>query len=252
MTAKTELELERRLPLLEEAEVLEDDDDKEELYYFYDDDNNYLELRHQRGDMPNKENSDLKRYLTDLLVWYYRGQEVVVYEEFNFYQTADPQEKPLYPDIAILKNQLHREGTSSYQIGVTGPAPDVTIELISKKTRQIDLKKKPIRYAAWGVKEYFVYDPRPRKRINKTPRLWGWRLPINGNRFEVLEPGANGWIWSEQLDSWLGPDGINLRLYDGEKNVRLTEAQTLQREADNLQLEVAQLREKLRRFESNQ
>ncbi len=38
-----------------------------------------------------------------------------------------------------------------------------------------------------------------------------------------------GWLWSEQLDSWLVPDGSYLRLYDREGQIRLTgeEAQTI-------------------------
>lgn len=242
MTARTDLELED--PILDLA-----DEDEEELYYFYDDDENYWKLRQKRDDMPSKEHSELKRYLMEVLIWYYRSQICTIYEEFNFYQTSEAGEEPLYPDIAVLKGYTHQEGATSYRLEVTGPAPDVVIEIVSNKTRATDLnqKKKPTWYAQCGVKEYFAYDPRPRKRKTKTPRLWGWRL--DGKVFQKLEPDENGWLWSEQLDSWLAPDGAYMRLYDRDKNLRLNEAEAEKQANKVLQREVDFLKERLRQLE---
>lgn len=231
MTAKTELKLENYVPDLAE---LDEAAAYNGIYRYYDDDENFDKLRQR--DMPTKEHNDLKRYLIEILLWYYRAQKCTVYDEFHFYETQETMEEPLYPDIAVIKEYLHQEGTSNYELGVTGPTPSLIIELILKKTRAMDVQvdRKPARYANWGVKEYFAYDPRPRKRKHKMPRLWGWRLDTYTKINIALEPDELGRIWSEQLDSWLVPDGEMLRLYDKDGNIRLTRAEYATQRAERL------------------
>ncbi len=81
-----------------------------------------------------------------------------------------------------------------------------------------------------GVRELFAYDPQePPLHRETVGRLFGWRLDTRSGRMVEMTPGKEGWLWSEQLDSWLVPEGIHLRLYDREGQIRLTgeEAQTL-------------------------
>jgi Uma2 family endonuclease len=193
----------------------------DELHYFYDDEANFARLKQR--DMPTREHNALKKYLSDVLEWYYGAVGHEVYDEFNFYTTTDQTEEPLYPDIAVVKNFTHVEGATSYQVNVDCPAPSVIIELVSSKTRTRDISpdKKPQFYAAWGTKEYFAYDPRPRKRKLKMRRLWGWELR-DGVSYE-LKADKQGRLWSNELDSWLVPAGSKLRLYDKDNNLRLTE-----------------------------
>ena len=256
MTAKTDLELET---LLDET-----GEDREELDYFYDDENNYWRLREERDDVPNIKHNDLVDYLKQVLLWLYRFEKYQVNREVNFYETANPNEKPLYPDIFVLKSSEGFPAERGYRLGVDGPPPEVIIEIASQKTIRVDLKEKPARYQAWGVAEYFVYDPRERKRKLKKPRLVGWRMV--GGKYQELEPEANGWLWSEQLDSWLAPDEAYLRLYDADKNLRLTgieavsrreeferaEKEKERREREALQQEMQRLKERLRQLEENQ
>jgi Uma2 family endonuclease len=209
---------------LEDDLLLDDDlEESENVHYFYDDDNNFFKLRQR--DMPTREHNRLAAYLVQVLEWYYRAINAnhEVYSEFNFYTTANQEEEPLYPDIAVVKNYTHVEGLNSHQVNVTCPAPSVVIELISTKTRQRDISpdKKPQFYADWGTKEYFAYDPRPRKRKLKMRRLWGWQLH-DGVPYP-LEADKQGRLWSHELDSWLVPAGTKLRLYDKDNNLRLTE-----------------------------
>jgi Uma2 family endonuclease len=218
MTAQTELDLKDQLLDLDE----EEDD---ETYYYYDDHDNWLELRHKRGDMPGTSHSDLEDYLMQVLFWLFRLEQYGIYRELNFYQTNNPLEKPLYPDLALLKSQK-RSKPLSYRLGTDGPPPELVIEIISTKTRSTDLIRKPKRYQQWGVAEYFAYDPRPRRRKKTEPRLWGWRRN-QGGVFEEIKAQADGRMWSEQLDSWLVPDGENLKLYDQQGNLRLTKAEAL-------------------------
>jgi Uma2 family endonuclease len=249
MTAKTELE--NQILLLDKAE------EAEEIYYFYDIEENYRKLRQERGDMPNAKHNDLVDYLKQVLLWLYRLEKYQVNREINFYETNNPVEEPLYPDIFVVKTTKDFPSERGYRIGLDGPAPEVIIEIVSKKTASVDLEEKPKRYEAWGVAEYFVYDPRPRKRNTKKPRLSGWRL-VNG-KYQVLQGDELGRIWSQELDSWLVPEGEVVRLYDKDWNPRLTKAEAeekekeaaLQREAA-LRQQLEQMAEKLRQLERQQ
>jgi Uma2 family endonuclease len=219
----------------ESLELLENDllvelEDDEQIYYFYDYGDNFEKLKQR--DMPTREHNSLKAYLIEVLSWQYNQADYEIYDEFNFYTTTNQEEEPLYPDIAVVKNFTHVEGATSYHVNVTCPAPSIIIELISTKTRTRDIAsdQKPQFYANWGTKEYFAYDPRPRKRKLKMRRLWGWQLR-DGVPYE-MKPDKQGRLWSNELDSWLVPAGAKLRLYDKDNNLRLTELEFRRREAE--------------------
>jgi hypothetical protein len=121
------------------------------------------------------------------------------------------------------------------------------IEIASEETWKNDRKKKPALYGGMGVLEYFLYDPNtPPCWKRPKSRLLGWRWDTVSQKMRRLVPNKRGRIWSEQLDSWLMPDGSYLRLYDRHNQLRLTgeEAQALRAEAEAHK--VAILAEKLR------
>ncbi len=79
----------------------------------------------------------------------------------------------------------------------------------------------------------------------------GWRY--EANRIIELEPDERGWLWSEELESWLVADGSFLRLYDRDGQKRLTEGealetarQTAENRAEALERQVAELERQLR------
>lgn len=161
-------------------------------------------------------------YLKAVLTWLFRGQTCAIYDNLNFYQTIEPMEYPVAPDLAVIKGVEFRHG-KSWAVGRTGPAPQVVFEILSEETWKKDLREKPDKYASMGVQEYFAYDPNePPLRRNTSTRLRGWRL--DARRKEMVEIAANetGWLWSEHLESWLVPDQTYLRLYDREHKMRLT------------------------------
>jgi len=202
----------------------------------------------------NSVHLDLMIYLLLVLRWLFHEQRCAVYGNLNFYQTSDPQENPVVPDVAVIKGVEYQD-RQSWSIGRTGPAPQVVFEIASPKTWLLnDLQEKPRRYARMGVQEYFAYDPNERPILKERPqRLFGWRLdPLRGEMREMpLRP--DGSLWSIHLKSFLVPDGKYLRLYDQQGNMRLTkeEAETNRAEAEANRAEaeakrVAALAEKLR------
>ncbi len=216
MTARTNLEMQIDQLILEQAEQAEPP------RHFYDVEENFWQLREELGDMPDPTHNLLVDYLLQILRFFYRLNRFVIEREIKIYGTGQYKEKPLYPDVFVLKTR-EELSEGSYQIGADGPAPEVVIEVISKNKPSNDLIKKPPRYEAWGIAEYFAYDPRERKIESHAPRLYGWRL-VEG-KYEQLEADSAGRMWSEQLDSWLVPDGEMLRLFDRDGNQRLTDAE---------------------------
>ena len=89
----------------------------------------------------------------------FQGQQCAIYENFNCYQTPNPKEYPLAPDIAVIKGVDYRDDIRSWRVGKTGPAPHVVFEIASEETWKKDLEDKPTLYAQMGVQEYFAYDP---------------------------------------------------------------------------------------------
>ena len=167
----------------------------------------------------------LVNYLTAVLTWLFHGRLCAIYENLNFYQTSNPEEYPLAPDIAIIPGIAHRL-VRSWRIDKSGPAPHVVFEIGSEETWSKDLREKPAKYAEMGVREYFAYDPNEPlllRRMNR--RLFGWQFDPNTRSMREMQLRSNGSLWSPSLESWLVPDGTLLRLYERSGQMRLTQAE---------------------------
>ena len=76
-----------------------------------------------------------------------------------YYHPRDPKAY-VSPDTMLVEpfRELG-EAVSSYRIGVDGPAPKLTLEVLSARTaQQRDLDEKVIVYAKLGVQEYILVD----------------------------------------------------------------------------------------------
>ena len=76
--------------------------------------------------------ADLVHYLREVLTWLFHGQACAIYDNLNFYQTANPKEYPLAPDIVVIKGVEHRP-VRSWRVGKTGPAPRWSSRLPRKR-----------------------------------------------------------------------------------------------------------------------
>ncbi len=194
----------------------------DEFFYYYD-------CHPTEEDLMGESNPHLELlvYLVTLLRYLFRDQPCAVYGNLNFYQTRNPHEYPLAPDVAVIKGAAYDPFATSWKVGLDGPAPQVVFELLSKETWKRDLTAKPLAYAAMGVQEYFAYDPHKRPLAPATAqRLFGWRLHPREATMRQLSLRQRGYLLSIELDSRLVPDGRWLRLYDRSGHLRLTEAET--------------------------
>ncbi len=157
------------------------------------------------------------------------------------------------PDIAVFKGvsltPAEQLNLTSWKISEPNrPAPTVVFEISSKDTWNKDLDPKPEFYRQLGgVSEYFAYDPQ-RLWQNATTQLRGWRYQ-NGLMLE-LQPDSQGRLWSEELESWLTPDGAYLRFYDRDGKLRLTAREAAleeKAEADLRRAEAQQLAQTAKR-----
>jgi Uma2 family endonuclease len=218
------------------------DDDE----FFYDKDGNKLG-EHSR-------HSNLGIFLRELLRWQFRKQDCTISYNLTFRASklvdelaaADASSEgrryiDITPDVALIRGAAPID-FATYVIGPGNPPPQVVIEIGSPSTFTEDLGRKLRLYAeVVQAREYFTYDPH-RKRLWKGARLKGWRM-INGV-YQELEPDERGWIWSEELESWLAEDGPNLWLYDKDGNRRLQEGEEEKLRADNAEAKLEE--EKLR------
>ena len=153
----------------------------------------------------------LRDVVTALQDRYDDRDDVFVGPNLQVYYVPDKPRIHLAPDVFVVfgvPNQ-DRDVFKLWEEGV----PAFVLEITSKSSEEDDLDKKRRRYAAWGVSEYFLYDPRVE---HLTPPLRG--LSLAGGRYRemrerVLPNGERGLV-SEALGLHLWLRGRELRLYD--------------------------------------
>lgn len=238
---------------------------KDGLPFIYDDEFLFYDENGERmGQDPR--HIDLATYLRELLRWRYRGQHYGIGSEVTFRarensrgQSVAERRRPkrrtyveITPDVAFVPG-VPRLESATYKIGPGQPAPTVVFEIGSKSTYQEDLGRKFRLYQyTYKVREYFVYDPLE-ERLWQGPRLRAWRLVRR--QYVEIEPDERGWVWSEELQSFLLEDGPSLRLYDENGNKRLDEAEEERvradeekQRADDLETQIQELRAQLEKL----
>jgi Uma2 family endonuclease len=129
-----------------------------------------------------------------------------------------------------------------------GRYPDLIIELLSPTTAKIDrTTKKKLYERTFRTYEYFCYDP-------DTQKLEGWRLGERG-RYRSIPVNERGWMWSEELQLWLGTwegkhvrhKGVWLRFFDANSQLvptREEAAEAAEAELARLKAELAEFKQK--------
>lgn len=161
------------------------------------------------------------------------------------------------PDFFVVKEvdgTREREAWVVWEEG--GRYPDLIIELLSPSTAETDKTvKKTLYERTFRTAEYYCYDPTDQELI-------GWRL--QGERYEKLTADAEGRLWSEVLQLWLGAwEGefqgkwaVWLRFFDTKGQLVLiraeaaeAEAEAERRRAEAAEAELAHLRSRMAQLE---
>jgi Uma2 family endonuclease len=131
------------------------------------------------------------------------------------------------PDFFVVKGV---DGTRSRRFWVVWEEdnryPNVILELLSPTTAKEDRgAKKELYEQTFRTPEYFLYDP-------EAHQVQGWRLNRR-KKYRPIEPDERGWLWSEQLQLWIGTwegeytkeRGVWPRFYDADGNLVLTKGE---------------------------
>ncbi|MBW4682711.1 MAG: Uma2 family endonuclease [Microcoleus vaginatus WJT46-NPBG5] len=151
------------------------------------------------------------------------------------------------PDFFVVLNTERKERKSWVVWEEDGKYPNLILEVLSDSTAQTDRGlKKQLYQDIFRTPEYFWFDP--------------YKLEYKGfkliyRRYEEIEPNEQGWLWSEELQLYLGISEEQLRFFTPEGELVPTpeeaEAQEHQRaeaerqRAENAEAKAERLRQKL-------
>ena len=126
---------------------------------------------------------------------------------------------PVFSSSRVRRRNTIASGSTGPYGTKNGRYPNVIIELSSPTTAEEDhTTRKDLYERTFRTEEYFIYDP-----FSKV--LEGWRLIKR--RYVRIEPNDRGWLWSEELELWVGTwqsefqghDELWLRFYDAEGKI---------------------------------
>ncbi len=112
------------------------------------------------------------------------------------------------PDFFVALNTQPHPRKSWMVWEEDGKYPDLIVELLSDSTAEIDRTVKKRLYAeTFRTPEYFWFDPDGQE-------FAGFSL-VRG-QYEPIEPTEQGWLWSEQLQMYLGVYEQRLRFFEAD------------------------------------
>ena len=159
--------------------------------------------------------SDLHRDQIDLLIrllrwsWQQR-QDVYVSGNLTIYYSPQQLKSEDFrgPDFFVVLNTENKPRKSWVVWEENGKYPNVIIELLSDSTAQTDRGlKKQIYQDIFRTLEYFWFDP-------QSLEFAGFEL-VRGT-YRELQANEQGWLWSEQLELYLGIYEQKLRFFTRE------------------------------------
>jgi Uma2 family endonuclease len=177
----------------------------------------------------------------DCLNWWWRDrQDFYASANLTIYFNQKKIKKRDFrgPDFFVVLGTERKARKSWVVWDEDGKYPNVIIEVLSKSTASVDKGlKKQLYQDVFRTPDYFWFDP-------ETLDFAGFHL-VDGN-YQPLELTEQGWLWSQQLDLFLGIHENKLRFFDPEGRLVLTEAEDQRLQKEQLELQKERLAEKLR------
>ena len=123
--------------------------------------------------------------------------------------------EPHSPDIAVIFGVQEYTNWSTFDEVEMGTKPTLIVEVISPKTRRVDITDKRYEYAQVGVQYYILVDADIQRRRTRY-KLIGYELV--GNAYQVMPANEHGWLWLEPVQVWIGLHDNWLVCYDVDGN----------------------------------
>lgn len=116
-----------------------------------------------------------------------------------------------------------------------GKYPNVIIEVLSDSTAATDRNlKKQIYQDTFRTPEYFWFDPNNLEFVG---------FVLVAGKYQPLEPNPQGWLWSQQLELFLGVEQENLRFFTAGGELVPTPKEVAEQEKQRAERLAAKLRE---------
>lgn len=136
------------------------------------------------------------------------------------------------PDFFVVLNTERKERKSWVVWGEDGKYPNFILEILSDSTAKNDRGlKKQLYQDVFRTPEYFWFDP-------YTLEFAGFKL--NYRRYEQIVPNEQGWLWSDELQLYLGIVSEKLRFFTPEAELVPTPEEA--EEAERNRAEAAEAR----------
>jgi Uma2 family endonuclease len=192
------------------------------------------EIQFPPGDLWSDEpplESDLHRDQIDLLIrllkWHWRQrQDFYVTGNLTIYYSPNQLKSEDFrgPDFFVVLGAEARDRKSWVVWQEGGHYPNVIVELLSNSTASVDKGlKKQIYQDTFRTPDYFWFDP-------VTLDLQGFHL-VDG-QYQELVPTPEGWLWSQQLELYLGVHQNQLWFFTLDQQRVLSPEETLEWEIE--------------------
>ncbi|MEM7130205.1 MAG: Uma2 family endonuclease [Chloroflexota bacterium] len=166
--------------------------------------------------------------------------DITVYSDLQMDWGVPGLSKPA-PDVSVIPNVTDPgRPRGSFVVPNEGTRPDFVLEMVSPRYVSADYDDKVPLYQQVGIREYIIVDSGLRSwrdALNYSVR--GYRL--SGGRYVEIQPNADGWVYSEINDVWVGttPTRDSFIVVDGQTRelvlsdeVRAEEAEERAEEAE--------------------
>jgi Uma2 family endonuclease len=149
------------------------------------------------------------------------------------------------PDLFVVLNTERKPRKSWCVWEEDGKYPNVIVEVLSDTTAKTDRGlKKQIYQDTFRTPDYFWFDP-------NSLEFAGFHL-VDG-QYEPLEPNPQGWLWSQQLQLFLGVEERQLRFFSSDGQLVLSpeeSARAEQQRAEIAQEQVAEAQQQMAQTEA--
>lgn len=189
--------------------------------------------------------SDLHRqqidFLIDCLNWWWRERnDFYTSGNLTIYYSPDQIKSRDFrgPDFFVVLGTERKPRKSWVLWAEQGKYPNVIVEILSDSTAAIDRGlKKQLYQDTFRTPDYFWFDPNSLEFV-------GFHL-VDG-QYQPIEPNSEGWLWSQQLELYLGIQEQKLRLFTNDGQLVLTEAEYERHQKERAQQRAERLAAKLR------
>ncbi|NDJ17532.1 Uma2 family endonuclease [Myxacorys almedinensis] len=150
--------------------------------------------------------------LTCLEWWWQQRQDFFAAGNLSiYYQPPELQSKKFRgPDFFVVLGTERRPRGSWVVSRENGQYPNVIVEILSRKTAKTDrTTKRDLYQNLFQTPEYFWFNPDPQQ-------LEFVGLRLQAGHYQDIPRTDQGWMWSEQLELYLGIANNQLRYFTAE------------------------------------